>query len=257
MKGQMILLKLGGSVVTDKKQPFTIRKEVIKRLSKEIKTAQGRDIIIVHGGGSFGHPMALRYRIQDGLKKGEDPIGVSETRKAMEELNNYIMGELIGEGIPALSMQSSALFTCHNKRIVKGDLGIVKGFLDLGSVPVLYGDVVLDSAQGICILSGDQIITYLAEKLDPEMVLLATDVDGVLDNQGKLIKRITPEKKEDILTSIKAGEGDVTGGMAGKVEELIKLSRKGTSSIVFNATAKERLRNALLGNNVIGTLFED
>ena len=58
----MIIIKLGGSVVTDKSKPMTARHDVIDRLSKEIASVPGSKVII-HGGGSFGHIKAKEYEL--------------------------------------------------------------------------------------------------------------------------------------------------------------------------------------------------
>jgi isopentenyl phosphate kinase len=115
----------------------------------------------------------------------------------------------------------------------------------------------LDRAQGVCILSGDQIVSFLARKLNPERVLLATDVDGVLDNKGKVIEVINSKNVESYLGDIATTEDDVTGGMKGKVEELVELSKAGISALVINAAVENRVKNALLGKRTIGTLFEE
>ncbi len=251
----MILLKLGGSVITDKSVPFSIRREVILRLAGEIKEA-GKQLIVVHGGGSFGHPLASEYMIHEGLKGPEQLIGVAKTSFSMEDLNRRIVEIFISVGLPAVPIQTSAVFKCENKRIQDASLDIIKDFLEIGTLPILYGDVVIDKALKVCILSGDQLVSFLARHLRPERVILATDVDGVLDKDGRVVPSITPEKAGPLLDSISTIEGDVTGGMKGKVEELLDLSRAGVPSLVVNALVEGRVKNALLGKKTIGTLFE-
>jgi isopentenyl phosphate kinase len=123
-------------------------------------------------------------------------------------------------------------------------------------VPVLYGDVVVDRSLGVCILSGDQIVTYLARNLGAERVVLATNVDGVLDPEGRIIEKISSENAQSILGFTDEIEGDVTGGMKGKVAELLELSESRVSALVVNALKHGRVKNALLGKTVKGTMFE-
>ena len=54
-------------------------------------------------------------------------------------------------------------------------------------MPVLYGDVVLDVEDKIkmAVLSGDQIVKYLAENLKPKKVVLGSDVDGIYNKDPK------------------------------------------------------------------------
>jgi isopentenyl phosphate kinase len=252
----MIILKLGGSVVTDKSRPFTVRSGLIKRLAREIKES-GKRVVLVHGGGSFGHPLASEYELQDGLTEGRQIFGVAKTRLAMDELNNQIIDIFVEAGVSAVSVQTSTVFKCKNKRIEKANLEPVEDFLKIGLTPVLYGDVVLDRAQGVCILSGDQIVAYLTRKFKPEKVILATDVDGVLDNKGVVIEVINSKNASSCIRDIATTEGDVTGGMKGKVEELVELTKSGVSALVINAAVEDRVKNALLGKRTIGTLFEE
>ncbi|MBS7631517.1 amino acid kinase, partial [Candidatus Bathyarchaeota archaeon] len=62
----LIILKLGGSVVTEKDKPVTPNKENIKRLSREIAEAGEGELILIHGGGSYGHPVADEYNLSEG-----------------------------------------------------------------------------------------------------------------------------------------------------------------------------------------------
>ena len=63
------ILKLGGSILSDKNIPYSIKWDNLERIAMEIKNAldyyksQNKDIrlIVVHGGGSFGHPVAKKY----------------------------------------------------------------------------------------------------------------------------------------------------------------------------------------------------
>jgi isopentenyl phosphate kinase len=251
----MIILKLGGSVITDKSKPFSIRKNVLKRLAREIKEAE-KELVVVHGGGSYGHPLASAYQLQEGLREPGQIIGIAKTRLAMENLNRNVVKSFIGAGLPAVSIQSSAIFECKNGRITNGRADVITDFLNLEMMPVLYGDVAIDRAIKFCILSGDQIVSYLARHLSPERVILATDVDGVLNQEGKLIELMNQDNASAILSEVSSAKSDVTGGMRGKVSELLELSGTGIQSLVINALEKGRVKNALLGKRVKGTLFE-
>ena len=65
-KSELILLKLGGSLLTDKDKPNSIRKDVVKSAIQQIINADEK-IILIHGGGSFGHPLAKKYNISEGI----------------------------------------------------------------------------------------------------------------------------------------------------------------------------------------------
>ncbi len=255
----MIILKLGGSLITDKSQQFKVRREVLERIAGEIKEGAKEKLIIVHGGGSFGHPVADRYKLQEGFKDKEQIDGIVLTRKMMGELNRSVINTFHEHKLPVVAIQPSANITCNNGRIKDINTDVIKRFLDLGTIPVLFGDVVLDKKLGFCILSGDQIMTFLAEKFKVDKVIFAADVDGIYDknprkfDDAKLIPEIS-SADEDILNKLCTREGDVTGGMKGKLMEIIALARKGTSSQVINAIEPGRLKRALSGEKVTGTI---
>ncbi len=77
---ERILLKLGGSVITDKNADCVINHDQLSLVASAISRAGTRDIVIVHGAGSCGHPEAKRYRLDQGavagrLKGSMLPIG--------------------------------------------------------------------------------------------------------------------------------------------------------------------------------------
>jgi isopentenyl phosphate kinase len=151
------LLKLGGSVITDKKKPLTPNLGSIDRLANEISRAEVSSLILVHGGGSFGHPVAERYRIAEGFSEPSQIMGFSETHRAMTKLNSLVMKALINHNIAAVAVQPSSCVVTKAGRILNMELRPLKKMLKMGFVPVLYGDAVFDSEKGFAILSGDQL----------------------------------------------------------------------------------------------------
>ena len=108
-----IILKLGGSAITDKTAEATPKTEIINQLSEEIKRADLDNLIVVHGGGSFGHPTAAKYNLKDGYN--EDPtkkFGFAETHHMMTVLNGLVMDSLIWHEIS--SRQRGAFILFHN-----------------------------------------------------------------------------------------------------------------------------------------------
>jgi isopentenyl phosphate kinase len=258
LKRKLQILKLGGSVITHKDEYFSAYTENIRRLAMEI-SANKKPLIIVHGAGSFGHPVAKKYNISDGLKTPDQLIGFSETHQSMTHLNQIIVDTLLDAGVPAFGLSASSMLITEDKRLVNLDLGIVKRCLELGLVPVMYGDAVLDTEQGFAILSGDQLIVRLAIELQTERVIFGSDVDGVftanpkLDPEAKLLEKVslgnmTAEVGESTNT-------DVTGGMLGKLIEAEAAIKAGAEVIFLNANTENRVRSALLGEKVMGTLL--
>jgi isopentenyl phosphate kinase len=251
------ILKLGGSVVTHKDQDYTAHLENIKRLSREIAVASQYPLIIVHGGGSFGHPHAKKHSIADGFKDESQLTGFSETHQAMVKLNKIIVDTLLSEGVPAFSLSASSMIKTEGKRLKDFDSSIVEGFIKTGLVPVLYGDAVLDSEQGFAILSGDQLIAKLAVAFKAETVIFGSDVDGIFTDNPKLNK--DAELIETVsVNNVEANVGDathtdVTGGMLGKLSEAAEIVKAGSDVLMINAFESGRVKSALLGEKVIGT----
>jgi len=108
LKGRPIILKVGGSAITRKDKALTPRIGVIKRLAKEIARAKVAPLIVLHGGGSFGHPAAEKYRLTSGLDDPSQLIGFVETHEAMVSLNRLVVNALIENGVPALGMPPSS-----------------------------------------------------------------------------------------------------------------------------------------------------
>ncbi|MFQ5815424.1 MAG: isopentenyl phosphate kinase [Candidatus Hydrothermarchaeaceae archaeon] len=256
----MIILKLGGSLITDKSKRFVIRKEAVERVAKEIEESGvlQSGLVIVHGGGSFGHPVAKEYGLDGGLIGPAQIQGVAATRSAMTKLNTYLVEVLVGRSIPAVSVQTSAVVFCKAGRIERFDFRFIKKLLTSGLVPILYGDVVVDSELRFSILSGDQIVSYLSRSLNPDRIILATDVDGVFDMDPKEARgskaRLIPVLTYQEFASIDFGErNDATGGIKGKLVELLTLAQDGHEAYIINALRRDRLKKALSGIEVKGT----
>lgn len=190
MKAKPTILKLGGSAITHKEKPQTTNKPAIENLAREIAEAHTQQLIVVHGGGSFGHPLAKQYRITEGFKESSQIIGFSKTHEAMTVLNGLIVKALIQHNIPAVGMPPSSFVLTKSDRIEKMDITVLQKLLEMEFVPVLYGDAVFDFDKGFTILSGDQLIAKLAVTLGAERIIIGVDVDGLCTADPK--KRTLP-----------------------------------------------------------------
>ena len=263
MNKKPIILKIGGSVITVKNGELAARTETINRLVEEIKKAKLTNLILVHGGGSFGHPTAKKYDIKDGLKQDSQKVGFAETHHVMTVLNGLVMDALIWHNIPALSITPSSCIITKNGRISFFEETILKMLLTMGIVPVLYGDAVLDDHLGFTIISGDQIVAYLARSFGVDRIIIGVDVDGLFDSDPKEIKNSKLYSKLNLKELIKIKNSiststtfDVTGGMFGKINELSSAIEKNISVSIINANKPDRLYQALIGAKVEGTLIE-
>jgi len=257
----MQILKLGGSVVTDKEQPFTADESNIRRLAGEIKAAWPTPVVVVHGGGSFGHPVAKKYGIAEGFTSERQVPGFARTHQAMMALNTVIVDTLLESGVPAMSVSPSSFIATSGGRITKVDFEIVGRLVVRGIAPVLFGDAVLDKNIGFTILSGDQLAVRLAVSLGASKLIFGGDVDGIYTSnpklafQARLIERLSLEKLEGYVKIGEALTTDVTGGMLGKVSEARKAVEAGVEVQVVNATKPGVILKALRGEPVEGTLL--
>lgn len=248
------ILKIGGSVITDKSSDDGSAKlDEIERIAAEISRFSGR-LIVVHGAGSFGHPQAKRYALTEKF----DAKGAIITHESVKILNRFVVNSLNKAGLNSVPVHPMGNTVCENGRIVRMFIEGIRIMLENGFVPVLHGDVVMDTVLGISILSGDQIVPFLAMQLGAERIGIGSAKDGVLDNEGKTIEVITSSNFRDIEKYIGASENtDVTGGMFGKVDELLKLCEMSSiTSYIFNASKNGNVLKFLNGEN-IGTAIKN
>jgi isopentenyl phosphate kinase len=257
------VLKIGGSVITDKDEEMKARTQVIDRLAEEIQKANVSNLIIVHGGGSFGHPVAEKYRIKEGFKEDSQKIGFSETHHVMTMLNGLLMDALVWHNVPAMSVTPSSCILTENCRIKHFEDSALKTLLKMGVVPVLYGDAVLDTKLGFTILSGDQLITALAMKFSSKRIIIGVDVNGIYDadpkteKNAKIFTHLTLKELKELQNKFgKPSSCDVTGGMQGKMSELIPAVEAGIVVIIVDATKPNNVYKALKGEKVEGTTIK-
>ena len=260
---QLTVLKIGGSVITNKNEELSARTKVINRIAEEIKKAKLKELIIVHGGGSFGHPTAKKYSIKEGFKQENKKAGFAETHHVMTVLNGLFMDALIWHNFPSVSIAPSSCIVAKNGRINLFLDTIIRSLLKIGITPVLYGDAIIDSDLGFTIISGDQIVSYLAKKFGANKIVVGVDVDGLFDSDPKktsnphLYKHLTLKELESRKHNIGASNSsDVTGGMLGKINELTSAIEQGIPVSIVNADKPDRIYKALTGSIVEGTLLE-
>lgn len=257
------ILKIGGSVITNKDKELEVRMQVINRLAEEIRKAGVPNLIIVHGGGSFGHPFARRYAIMEGFKEATQKTGFSETHHIMTVLNGLFTDALIWRNLPAVSITPSSCIITKNGRIQRFEDASLKTLLKMGFLPVLYGDTVLDSKLGFTILSGDQLVSVLAMRFDAERIIIGVDVDGLYDadpkvkKSAKMFKHLTLEELKELQSKFgRSTACDVTGGMFGKIAELLPAIEHGIQVTIVNAAKPNYIYEALREKKVKGTLIE-
>lgn len=255
----MLLVKLGGSVITDKMSYMVLRKEVLNRLAEEI-AGSGETTVVVHGAGSFGHVIAAKHQIQNGFKDPGQIAGAAQVMEDVRVLNLAVTSALVRSGVPAVSLPPSAIVRLSEGRLESMDVEVFRRYLDLGIAPVTFGDVALDNKRGFGICSGDQLMEVLARELRPQRIIFCSDVDGVYtcDPSSDPSARMFDVVDRSTLDSLPRTQHctDVTGSIFGKIETMLRIAAHGGRSMVINGLVPGRLAAAMRGEEVVGTRVE-
>jgi isopentenyl phosphate kinase len=252
----MILIKLGGSIITDKTQYRTFRKDTVARLCREIGDSEV-GTMIVHGAGSFGHVLAKKYSLQNGFTYYDQVAAAARVQYDVRELDSMIINELLNEGIPAVSVPPGSCFVMDDGKIVANDTEAIEALASVGIMPVIFGDVIMDRKKGFGICSGDQLMEVMCDLFKPTAVVFVSDIDGLYDKDpkthpdAKLITEVTAEnlKKIDSESSV----DDVTGGVYSKMEAMLRMSTADRECILVNGSVPGRLCSLLKGEKVTCT----
>jgi isopentenyl phosphate kinase len=249
------LVKLGGSLLTEKSGEAAFRRPAARRLLSEVAKAN-LPTVLLHGAGSFGHPQAARHRL--GATKAK-PDGVSEVLAAVGALHAQVVSLAQDAGLRPLS------FPLHTTVHVEGDeladlpCDAIAKAVEEGYTPVLHGTLVRDPALAWRVVSADELMQELAAELTPRLAVFATDVDGVYAGDpaapgARLLAKV--DGTVQVAASATAGAGaDVTGRMAGKLERARAVARS-CPTMILNGEVKGRLLDALKGKSVPCTRVE-
>ena len=259
----LIFLKLGGSLITDKTGTEALRSETLGRLCAEIAAARNSipnlRLLLGHGSGSFGHVAAARHGTRMGVSSAAGWQGFAQVGDAAARLNRFVIAALLREGVPAVGLPPSATAAVADGVVVQMNAGPILAALDAGLLPVIYGDVAFDSRRGGTVVSTEEVMNYLASALEPSWLLLAGETRGVLDPGGKVVPHITRDNLPTILPALGGSHGtDVTGGMASKVESMLSLveSLPDLSVRIFSGLEPGLLHQLLIKpGHVVGTLI--
>lgn len=213
------VLKLGGSLITNKNIPFSFNDNLVINIANVIKNFK---VILIHGGGSYGHYEASLHK--ENIQ--------TRTVIAMQELNLKILKIFNKESIPVFPLPGRYFSIDKVLEILQNNL-----------MPIIYGDILPNGN----IISGDDITLTIAKHFHTE-ALFATDVEGIIINN----KVISLLKSLDDFREIRISQFDVTGGIK---EKLRKIFQYKVNSLVFDGRNPTNIYYALSGKR-IGTFVE-
>lgn len=255
---ELVFLKLGGSLITDKDTPHSARHEVITRIAREITRAlqdnPGMKLLLGHGSGSFGHIAARRYGTREGVSTPEQWRGFSTVWREAKALNTIVLESLYDAGLPVVGFSPCSQVMSASHRIIAWDITQIQIALDSGLLPLVYGDVIFDTQIGGTILSTEEQFEYLAGKLHPARILLAGIESGIWQDfpqRGQIFRQITSANMAQVENHLAASESpDVTGGMRSKVESMLNLVRMGACRevCIFSGLTEGSISTALSGD---------
>ncbi len=261
---EILLVKLGGSLLTDKTRAESVRTEHLARLAGDVARAdrlaraRGARLLLGHGSGSFGHAAAAAAGLGLGLGRGplDEPAlaGAARTQERARALHTLLIEALITAGAAPFSLAPGSFLTAQEGRPQAANVQPLSAALDAGFLPVVYGDVVADHAWRASIASTEAVFLALTHALAPRVTraLWLGETSGVYDTEGRTI----PE----IQTLDQAGEAlggsrgtDVTGGMRHRVEAALALASLGVASMIADGREPGVIERFVNGEPIVGT----
>ncbi len=262
---KMILLKIGGGVITDKSVHYGLREDVLSRLATEIGNAHSKlddtQIIIGNGAGSFAHFSAHKYKTTEGFINEESRIGMGWVRHDAVKLNQIVFEQLLLAKVPVFSFSPSSMMSVENGKTKEIFAESMEDALEKGIVPLVYGDVVVDAKKGCDVYSTekvfDELAKYFSKKFEVRVIHISSE-DGVYKKgQASVFSEINNDNFEVVKEHLGGSNGvDVSGGMLHKVEECLALSKMGIVSQIVSGMIPNRVRDAIIGKKVRGTTIK-
>jgi isopentenyl phosphate kinase len=255
-----VVVKLGGSVLTRKKEAARLRPKILRRLSEELATPGLPPIVLLHGAGSFGHPGAVRWNL---ARAPADPgelarrlRGASIVSTEVRQLHGAVLQALVDAGLCPLSIPPQPISVNSGGELTRFELGPFRRALGRGAIPVSFGDVVPDEEWAFSILSADTIAVQLVRGLPSRRLVFVSDVEGILapaksGERRRLIPRVTSSVLEALRPT--PGVADVTGGIRAKAEAMLAAARAGADAGLISGLRHGALSRALRGESVYGS----
>ena len=255
-----VAIKLGGGLITDKGSMKKFDQKAVEKVVETLSSISdlGASIVLVHGAGSFGHLLAKKWGISNGLdiqKEGGQWEAVKMIRSDMRELNNLIIGKMEERGLECIGYPPSDWAKGTGAHFT-GDISIFQGRYGR-SIPVTFGDVVdTDDESKFGILSGDDLMLRLSTELQvTHSIFLIGDSEGVLtgppdDISSELITHLGPDTK---IKGEHDAEIDVTGGIGLKIERSLEIAKVVDEVWIIDGREPGRVLELLTSGETTGT----
>jgi len=231
---EKIVIKCGGKVLLDQSLLDNLIESIV------ILKKLGLTPILVHGGG-----LGIKKKLDEQNIKSKFIMGLRVTDKKMINIVESTMTEFNKEIVDALEKKSckAKSITIKNNNIIyveqenkelgfvgkpkRVDAKLLKEIIKEDFIPVIV-PMGLDEKGVAYNINADTAAGAIARSIKSRRLMLLTDIDGVLDNNDKLISEInTTEAKELINTET------IHGGMIPKVKTCIDAINNGVRAVVI------------------------
>ena len=256
---EFIVIKCGGSVLVDPKL-FEIFIEDVVVLNK-----LGFNPVIVHGGGKRINSKLSEVNIESNFINGLR-VTDKDTINIVEDVLIQFNKEIV-EALNKLSCKAKRITTKENNIITviqeNKDLGFVgtptkinKDFLNKtiksNEVPVV-APLGLDKDNQAFNINADTAAGSIAIELKARRLMIISDVEGVLDNDKKLIPEINSKKAKELID-----QEVIFGGMIPKVNNCLAVASNGVKGVVIiDGRKNHSILFELLSDKGSGTLIRE
>ena len=231
---EIIIIKCGGSVLLDK----TLFNQFIEDLSIIYKLKLS--VVVIHGGGKNIKQKLdqnnLTTKFIDGLRV-TDKFTIKLVEEALLDLNDEIIDKLkkskaIGNSI---TPKKNNIIYVKPEREELGFVGTptkisedeILENIKQGKISII-APLGLDESNCLYNINADIVAGAIAKKLEAKRLLLMTDVEGVLDENGKLLTEINTDKTLELLK-----KKVITGGMIPKINTCLDAISNGVRGVVI------------------------
>lgn len=225
-------MKLGGSLITNKQSNTPKYHNNIMRKIANIISKSNRRIIIVHGVGSYGHPIVKKYNIDKGIDEtNEQKEAIIKARKQIRDLNKLLCSKMIEKGIKCDSIiPSETMILSSNKKLEEVPREKFDEILSKNKIAITFGDIVNTKEGNVSVLSGDTLLLRLAQIYKPKRTYFIMDYPGVVkgslnSKKIKIYKKIDSEFIKSVSITEQINRPDVTGGLLNKIECALEISK--------------------------------
>lgn len=241
-----VILKIGGSAITDKTTYFNFKNlNYVEKLAKIIKRYTDKyKFIIVHGGGNFAHRVVKCYGLDKEIKTNDQIFGISLTKYALLTISHKLMDLFIRNGLQVYPIETSDIINFKNSE-VEFNYQLIENFVKNKFIPILHGDITIDFNSKIRIISGDLIAYKLCTYFKPKYVIFLTDTEGVYTNlqEKKLIKKLNIHEVNKLTTQ--SFGIDVTGGIFTKLKYAFEIAKLGVKTYICAIYDENSITNIL------------